>query len=156
MSDLDTMNEDDVVKLKRERDEAVADNAAMLSLLREVHNEPVCLPGTRPGQRLLDELADTKSELERLRTFVAALKHTDDGKPMVPGGHYWAECRDRWADGDEPYELLEVIWWQGSGDDCFNPEYVLAGGTDMGWEFFDVRGVYSTQEAALAAQEARP
>jgi len=59
---------------ERERDEARADNAAMLLLLKEVHNEPVCLPGTRPGQPLLDELT-------RLR------KHYDEcpfDKPFDP------------------------------------------------------------------------
>ena len=49
---------------------AEADNAAMMLLLREVHNEPVCLPGVRPGQALLDELEKAEGFKELLKEVV--------------------------------------------------------------------------------------
>jgi len=102
-------------------------------------------------QSLRKQLAMALDRAEKAETIVAALRRTADGVPMVPGGHYWAFCRDRWADFADPLELAEVVWWQGGGDDCFNPEFVLAGENDYGWEFFDVDSVYSNQDAACAA-----
>ena len=97
--------------------------------------------------------AALKTDNEQLRGIVAKLRKTDDGVPMVPKEHYWAYCRDRWADDDDPWELLEVVWWQGGGDDCFNPEFMLVD-ANRDWEFFVLEEdkVYSTREAAEAAR----
>ena len=93
-------------------------------------------------------------EVERLQALEARLPKTEDGAPMLPGGHYWALCRDRWGEV-ESWQLLEVVWWQGGGDDCFNPEYTLADEADSlrCWsEFFEVGKVYSTRETAQTTE----
>jgi len=56
-------------------EKVVADNAAMLLLLKEVHNAPVCLPGTRPGQPILDELAQLRACL----TDIGDIAYDRDG-----------------------------------------------------------------------------
>ena len=50
-----------------------ADNAAMLLLLREVHNEPVCLPGERPGQIILDRLAAANARADKAEAACATM-----------------------------------------------------------------------------------
>ena len=108
---------------------------------------------TLDAQHLL-ELTKAKAELTKLREIVGRLRKTEDGVPMTPGGTYWAWCRDHYADDDTPHELLAVIWWQEKENDCFNPEFTLADWADeyrLRWEFFVVRGVYSTEAAARAA-----
>ena len=125
---------------------------AVIAALRE-ENARLAQTVIRRDRRL----KKLKGELARLRAVVDRLPKTADGAAMVPGGHYWAYCRDQWAD-DECRELLEVVWWHGGGDDCFNPEYTLANQHDsvrLQWEFFDVGGVYAAREAAEAAKENR-
>jgi len=101
------------------------------------------------GKAKLDQIAAALNA-------VAKLPRTDDGVPMVPKGRYWGYCRDKWAEGDDPFELLELVWWRGGGDDCFNPEFTLVDDSHkftLVWEFFNVEGVYSTRAAAEAARE---
>ncbi len=100
-----------------------------------------------------DTLCD---EVDRLAAIVAKLPKTDDGVPMMPGERYFASCRDRWDDDEDSWRVLEVIWWKGGGDDCFNPAFTFADESrDMpDWEFFDVEGVCSTRAAAEQAQSA--
>jgi len=95
------------------------------------------------------------AELASLRAIVDKLRKTDNGASMVPGGKYWAWCRDNWAGDDSGWQLYEVIWWQGGGDDHYNPEFVFANPAENTeyWESFEVGTVYSTRSAAEAAME---
>jgi len=102
---------------------------------------------------LTPEMAAAK--YRALKAVVDRLQHTADGVPMIPKGRYWAECRDRFCEsGDDPFVIQEVVYWQGGGDDCFNPMYVLVR-EDFQWEFFDVEKVWSTRAAALASLETK-
>lgn len=120
--------------------------------------EPMAYLTKMTTWELASDLRDARAEIARLRGIVDRLRKTEDGVPMVPGGHYWSWCRDRWAEDEDPCILLELVWWAGGGDDCFNPEYTMANETHsitLQWEFFNVGKVYSNREAAEAAKEKR-
>jgi len=87
---------------------------------------------------------------EAAEALVEELPLTEDGVRMVPKGHYFAWCRDQCASDDSDWALFEVIWWQGGGEDCFNPEYSFANPEENTeyWEFFEVGTVHSTRDAA--------
>jgi len=119
----------------------------------ELANVKQCADDAVLDANICRKLADRQTRLlDKAQAVVDKLPKTRDGAPMVPGGHYWARCRDHYAEYDALYELLEVIWWKGGGDDCFNPEYVLAK-DDRPWEFFTVEGVYSSEAAYRANKE---
>ena len=105
---------------------------------------------------IVEEVTELRAERDRLREIVDKLERTDDDTPMIPGNRYWGICRDRWAEVDDPFAVAEVIYWQGGGDECFNPKYTFANVEDETkylWEFFEVSAVYATREAAEAARK---
>lgn len=114
--------------------------------------------GNRCGYQSKARMSDaeaiaTHNEVALAVRAAEKLERTDDGALMVPKQCYWGICR---AYEDDPFEVMELVYWQGGGDDCFNPKYTFAHNEDSCkylWEFFDVEGIYSTREAAEAARK---
>jgi hypothetical protein len=111
----------------------------------------LCLAWCRANRYDIDNIASLREQLADAEAIVSKLPKTTDGVRMVPKSHYWAWCTDEYGDDNDGC-MCEVIWWQGGGDQCFNPEYTLVD-NKHGWEFFDVDWVCSTREAGLAMVE---
>jgi hypothetical protein len=124
---------------------------------------PIVLDWLAPGERT--ELSALKSQalliilalrarVAELEAVVGKLPKTADGVPMTPGGHYWAWCRDEYAEDDDQWEVVEVVWWAGDDEGEFNSQYTLAPSARQPWASFEVGKVYNTEEAAIAAKGA--